>query len=188
MVELDAKRFGSDAVRYEQPMSLGALTRRYGFHFTIADRCRRVHGGGLLADAGGVLFHADGLPAEFADARDVARAEAAAAAAAGDLGRDRGARTDQVLFGVFNVLLRVEIGQTLPAPAAGMTSLSRALPAGTAAGVDRGTGDSRPDESRPGRNPAHAGSWRARSPTVRSACSTPLPPARPPGSSSAWSR
>jgi TRAP transporter 4TM/12TM fusion protein len=34
MVELDAKRFGSSAVRYEQPMSLGAMTRRYGFHFT----------------------------------------------------------------------------------------------------------------------------------------------------------
>ncbi len=34
MVELDAKRFGADAVRYQQPMALGALTRRYGFHFT----------------------------------------------------------------------------------------------------------------------------------------------------------
>ena len=34
MVELDAKRFGADAVRYEQPMSLCAITRRYGFHFT----------------------------------------------------------------------------------------------------------------------------------------------------------
>jgi TRAP-type uncharacterized transport system fused permease subunit len=34
MVELDAKRFGSSAVAYEQSMSLGALLKRYGFHFT----------------------------------------------------------------------------------------------------------------------------------------------------------
>ena len=34
MVELDAKRFGSSAVTYEQSMSLGALLKRYGFHFT----------------------------------------------------------------------------------------------------------------------------------------------------------
>ena len=34
MVELDAKRFGSNAVIYEQPLSLGTLMRRYGFHFT----------------------------------------------------------------------------------------------------------------------------------------------------------
>src|SRR3954463_6637132 len=34
MVELDAKRFGSSAVAYEQPMTLGALLKRYGFHFT----------------------------------------------------------------------------------------------------------------------------------------------------------
>src|SRR5438270_4076646 len=34
MVELDAKRFGATAVPYEPTMSLGQLTRRYGFHFT----------------------------------------------------------------------------------------------------------------------------------------------------------
>jgi TRAP transporter 4TM/12TM fusion protein len=33
MVELDARRFAANVVPYEQEMSLGALTRRYGFHF-----------------------------------------------------------------------------------------------------------------------------------------------------------
>src|SRR5204863_618714 len=34
MVELDAKRFGAHAVPYEPTMSLGQMTRRYGFHFS----------------------------------------------------------------------------------------------------------------------------------------------------------
>jgi TRAP transporter 4TM/12TM fusion protein len=34
MVELDAKRFGSSRVPYDQSMSLWAMTKRYGFHFT----------------------------------------------------------------------------------------------------------------------------------------------------------
>jgi TRAP transporter 4TM/12TM fusion protein len=34
MVELDAKRFGSSAVPYEQEMTLWQMTTRYGFHFT----------------------------------------------------------------------------------------------------------------------------------------------------------
>jgi TRAP-type uncharacterized transport system fused permease subunit len=34
MVELDAKRFGSHAVAYDQSMTLWQMTRRYGFHFT----------------------------------------------------------------------------------------------------------------------------------------------------------
>jgi TRAP transporter 4TM/12TM fusion protein len=34
MVELDAKRFGSQAVPYDQSMTLWGMTRRYGFHFT----------------------------------------------------------------------------------------------------------------------------------------------------------
>jgi TRAP transporter 4TM/12TM fusion protein len=33
MVELDAKRFGANAVVFEPDMSLATLTRRYGFHF-----------------------------------------------------------------------------------------------------------------------------------------------------------
>src|ERR687893_54236 len=33
MVELDARRFGARDVVFEQEMSLGAMTRRYGFHF-----------------------------------------------------------------------------------------------------------------------------------------------------------
>jgi TRAP-type uncharacterized transport system fused permease subunit len=33
MVELDARRFAANAVPFEQQVSLGALTRRYGFHF-----------------------------------------------------------------------------------------------------------------------------------------------------------
>jgi len=33
MVELDAKRFGANAVVFEPEMPLGQLTRRYGFHF-----------------------------------------------------------------------------------------------------------------------------------------------------------
>jgi TRAP transporter 4TM/12TM fusion protein len=34
MVELDAKRFGSQAVAYDQTLSLWEMTKRYGFHFT----------------------------------------------------------------------------------------------------------------------------------------------------------
>jgi TRAP transporter 4TM/12TM fusion protein len=34
MVELDAKRFGANAVIPEQTMTLWAMTKRYGFHFT----------------------------------------------------------------------------------------------------------------------------------------------------------
>jgi TRAP transporter 4TM/12TM fusion protein len=34
MVELDAKRFGAGRVPYDQSMSLWAMTKRYGFHFT----------------------------------------------------------------------------------------------------------------------------------------------------------
>lgn len=34
MVELDAKRFGSAAVPYDQSLTLWQMTRRYGFHFT----------------------------------------------------------------------------------------------------------------------------------------------------------
>ncbi len=33
MVELDAKRFGIRQIDYEQDMTLGQMTRRYGFHF-----------------------------------------------------------------------------------------------------------------------------------------------------------
>jgi TRAP transporter 4TM/12TM fusion protein len=33
MVELDAKRFGARNVAFEQEMTLGQMTRRYGFHF-----------------------------------------------------------------------------------------------------------------------------------------------------------
>src|SRR5262245_17412505 len=33
MVELDAKRFHAHAVSFDQPLTLGQLTRRYGFHF-----------------------------------------------------------------------------------------------------------------------------------------------------------
>jgi TRAP transporter 4TM/12TM fusion protein len=33
MVELDARRFGARDVTFEQEMSLGQMTRRYGFHF-----------------------------------------------------------------------------------------------------------------------------------------------------------
>ena len=34
MVELDAKRFGSRAVAYDQSLTLWQMTKRYGFHFT----------------------------------------------------------------------------------------------------------------------------------------------------------
>src|SRR5438105_7551778 len=34
MVELDAKRFGAAPVPYDTSMSLGQMTKRYGFHFT----------------------------------------------------------------------------------------------------------------------------------------------------------
>jgi len=34
MVELDAKRFGAGVVPYDTSLSLGQMTRRYGFHFT----------------------------------------------------------------------------------------------------------------------------------------------------------
>jgi TRAP transporter 4TM/12TM fusion protein len=34
MVELDAKRFGAAVVPYDTSLSLGQMTRRYGFHFT----------------------------------------------------------------------------------------------------------------------------------------------------------
>jgi TRAP transporter 4TM/12TM fusion protein len=34
MVELDAKRFGAEAVPYDTSMTLWQMTRRYGFHFT----------------------------------------------------------------------------------------------------------------------------------------------------------
>ena len=33
MVELDAKRFGARDVNFKPEMSLGTMTRRYGFHF-----------------------------------------------------------------------------------------------------------------------------------------------------------
>jgi TRAP transporter 4TM/12TM fusion protein len=33
MVELDAKKFGAHDVKFEQEMTLGQMTRRYGFHF-----------------------------------------------------------------------------------------------------------------------------------------------------------
>jgi TRAP transporter 4TM/12TM fusion protein len=33
MVELDARRFGAHDVKFEQEMTLGQMTRRYGFHF-----------------------------------------------------------------------------------------------------------------------------------------------------------
>jgi TRAP transporter 4TM/12TM fusion protein len=33
MVELDAKRFGAHSVEFEQELTLGQMTRRYGFHF-----------------------------------------------------------------------------------------------------------------------------------------------------------
>ena len=33
MVELDAKRFGAKGVEFHQEMTLGQMTRRYGFHF-----------------------------------------------------------------------------------------------------------------------------------------------------------
>ncbi len=95
MVELDAKRFGAErgALRAADVAWRDDPALRLSLH--VADRRHRVHGGRLFADAGGVLFDADVLPAERADARDGARAEAAAAAAAGHLGCDPGAGADQ---------------------------------------------------------------------------------------------
>ncbi len=86
MVELDAKRFGANAVVTEQTMTLGAMMKRYGFHFTSLIAVIVFMIVGYLADAVGVLLRADVLPAERDHARDLARPAAAAAAVAAAVG------------------------------------------------------------------------------------------------------
>ena len=65
MVELDAKRFGAKDVEFHQDLTLGQMTRRYGFHFVSLRGGRRLHGDRLLAVAVGVLCDACHLRPEL---------------------------------------------------------------------------------------------------------------------------
>ena len=65
MVELDAKKFGAKDVNFTPEMSLGQMTRRYGFPLHLAAGRRGVHDRRLLAVAVGVLRHGGDVRAEL---------------------------------------------------------------------------------------------------------------------------
>ena len=72
MVELDAKRFGTQDVAFDKSTDAVEMTQALRVSLPVAGLDRRLHAVGLLADAGGVLGDGGELRAELPAARDTA--------------------------------------------------------------------------------------------------------------------